>query len=139
MTEDEVVFRGHPNIRSLHRRTIEITRDTTLSLRGDCIIGVNANKACYDLNSSLQKQLKQDDVLVHIEIIVGNNQFTITGRGDKRLSLCNKHDIVIRKSNHVCPRTLSICCNKASSDISKEMVFCLRDPKTKGIFRIRIE
>lgn len=139
MTEDEVVFRGHPNIQSLHSRTIEITRNTNLSLRGDCIIGVNADKSCYDLNSSLQKLLKYDDALVHIEVIVGSNQLRITGRGDKRLSLSNKHDIVIRKSNYVCPRTLSIGCDKASSDISKEMAFCLRDPKAKGIFRIRIE
>ena len=36
----EIPFFGHPNIRSLHGRTIEITREPHLTLQGDCIVGV---------------------------------------------------------------------------------------------------
>ena len=42
---------GHENIMCTHRTTIEITRDKNMSKRGDCIIGVNASKACIDLSS----------------------------------------------------------------------------------------
>ena len=50
MPDDEILFYGHPNVRCLHQRTIEVTTDSHLTLRGDCIIGVRASKACKDLN-----------------------------------------------------------------------------------------
>ena len=35
--------RGHPNIRAEHNRTIEFTKDSYLTERGDCIVGVSAD------------------------------------------------------------------------------------------------
>ena len=64
MVQDEIIFYGHPNVRSTHTRTIEITKAPTLSLRGDCIIGVNANKACRDLKPRLKHLLQQADLVV---------------------------------------------------------------------------
>ena len=139
MPEDEVSFYGHLNIQSLHPRTIEITRDAKLSLRGDCIVGVRANKSCSDLNHTLQRALKNDDSLAKIQIIVGNSSFEISGLGCKELLLFSRDDIVIRKSSFVCPRTMSICCDKASCDIPREMILSLRDPAAKGIFMISVE
>ena len=34
---------GHENIRATHNRTIEFTKHKELSVRGDCIIGVNSD------------------------------------------------------------------------------------------------
>jgi hypothetical protein len=137
--QDEIVFYGHQNVQSLHQRTIEITKEEHLTLRGDCIIGVRADKACADLDEKIKNRLMSENSYAKIEIIVGDNIYTINGAGDKRLTLSNKQDIVIRKSNFVCPRTMSIRCNKASSDIPKEMVMALQNPQTKGIFRITAE
>jgi len=139
MPQDEVRFYGHVNIQSLHPRTIEITKDEKLSLRGDCIVGVRANKSCTDINHILQRALKNDDSLAKIEIIVGNSSFEIRGRGSAELLLSSHHDIVIRKSTFICPRTISIGCDKASCDIPREMVLSLKDPLTKGIFMITVE
>jgi len=47
-------------------------------------------------------------------------------------------DIVLRKSNYVCPRTLAVNCDKASDSIPRKIVKLLQDPKTKGIFRIKV-
>ena len=139
MVQDEVIFYGHPNILSDHPKTLEITRASDLTLRGDCIIGVRANKACSDLNQVLKRHLKDDGSTVNMEIIANDGLFQIVGHANKRLLLLNKHDIVIRKSNFICPRTLAICCNKASSDIPRELVHSLRNSQMKGIFRITIE
>jgi uncharacterized protein len=51
----EIQFFGHANIRSNHKKTIEITKDSHLTTRGDCIIGVNASAGCNDLPESLKK------------------------------------------------------------------------------------
>ena len=139
MVQDQVTFYGHPNIRSLHAKTIEITKDEHLTPRGDCIIGVKANKACADLDQSLKHRLRSNSSVVKIEIIVADESFLISGRGDERLSMLNAHDIVVRKTNFVCPRTMSVLCNKASSDMPRKLVKMLQDQETKGIFRITLE
>jgi uncharacterized protein len=139
MVQDEIIFYGHPNVRSTHKKTIEITKAPTLSLKGDCILGVNANKACRDLNPTLKRLLQQADLVVKIEIEVRDLSFAIDARSNSRLSLLNHHDIVIRKSDFVCPRTVAITCNKASSDIPSDIVQLLRKPEIQGLLRIRIE
>ena len=139
MFQDEVTFYGHPNIRSLHTKTIEITKDEHLTPRGDCIIGVKATKACADLDESFKHRLKSNDSVIKIEIMVGDESFVISGRGDQRISMLNANDIVIRKSNFVCPRTVSVLCDKASSDVPRKLVEMLQDQETKGIFRITLE
>jgi hypothetical protein len=139
MVQDEVTFYGHPNIRSLHAKTIEITKDEHLTPRGDCIIGVKANKACADLDESFKHRLKSNLSVIKIEIMVGDESFIISGRGDERLSMLNSNDIVIRKTNFVCPRTMSVLCDKASSDVPRKLVRILQDQQTKGIFRITLE
>ncbi|HEX9677397.1 DUF371 domain-containing protein [Nitrososphaera sp.] len=137
--QDEITFFGHPNVQSFHARTVEITKEEHLTLEGDCIIGVRATKACADLDPAVRSRLMKNDSRVKIEIIVGNDVYPITGNGDERLTLKNTHDIVIRKTNFVCPRTLSVRCDRASSDIPRKMVEELRNPVTKGLFRITVE
>ncbi|MDQ5860571.1 MAG: DUF371 domain-containing protein [Thermoproteota archaeon] len=139
MVQNEVIFYGHPNIRSLHAKTIEITKDEHLTPRGDCIIGVKANKACADLDESFKHRLKSNLSVIKIEIMAGDESFLISGRGDERLSMLNSNDIVIRKTNFVCPRTMSVLCDKASSDVPRKLVRILQDQETKGIFRITLE
>lgn len=139
MVQDEVIFYGHPNVQSLHARTIEITKDEHLTLRGDCIIGVKANKACADLDEALKRRLKSNSAIVRIELMVGTESFLITGMGDQRLNLLSPHDIVIRKTNFVCPRTVSVRCDKASLELPRKMVKMLQDRDTKAIFRITVE
>ena len=139
MVEDEIKFRGHPNVLSLHTRTLEITKASHLSLRGDCIIGVDANKGCADLHEGVKKGLRSNDSVVNIEIVVGNECFTIKGAGDRRLSLLDEHDIVIRKTQFVCPRTMSVRCDNASSDLPRAMIKLLQDDSAVGLFRVSVE
>jgi uncharacterized protein len=139
MVEDEVVFHGHPNIRSLHLRAIEVTKNPNLTLRGDCIIGVRANKACKDLNPSLQRLLKKDVSVVRLSIITGNLIYRLNGFGNSRIMLLDDQDIVIRKTNFICSRTLCVNSDKASLDIPREIIRSLQDPETRAILSIYIE
>jgi hypothetical protein len=139
VVQDEIKFRGHPNVLSLHPRTLEITKENHLSARGDCIIGVGADKACADLDEAVRKGLKTAGAKVKIEIIVGSESFVINGYGDSRLSLLNENDIVIRKTHFVCPRTMSIRCDMASSDLPRGIVSLLQDSTATGLFRVSVE
>jgi uncharacterized protein len=133
---DEIEFYGHSNILATHQKTIEITKDDYLTREGNCIIGIKANKACINLNATLQKLIKKDNTPIKVEIIVGVDKFQINGFGNKNLTLLHQHDIVIRKSNFVCSRTALVKCDKASIHIPREIISKLQFPHTKGILRI---
>ncbi len=135
--EEEIIFKGHQNIKSTHKTTIEVTKDAHLTPRGDCIIGVNANKGCDDLSDQFKNRLKDDNV-IKISIIVDNYEYSFNAFGSKQLILSNKHDIVIRKSNFVCNRTLCIKSQKASIDIPRDIIQLLKEGR-RGMLLLYIE
>lgn len=62
------------------------------------------------------------DHTIQIILQVGSREFIITGRGSPDLVLSHPHDIVLRKSRFICPRTLAIGCDMASLDIPRSMI-----------------
>lgn len=134
-----MTFVGHRNIRCLHNKTIEITKAVSLSTRGDCIAGVSASKACNDFDKEFKARFSESGRKVNLEIKVDEQTFRMDGFTDQRLTLSHDHDIVIRRSNYVCPRTLCVLCNKASFDIPRELVLKLQDPATAAVLKIIVE
>ena len=135
----EIPFYGHENIRSLHPKTIEITTESHLTTNGDCIVGVRASTGCNDLPERLKSVLQDSRSKVTCTIKVKDLSFRIKGRGDDGLTLTNPHDIVIRKSTFVCPRTLANGCDAASDSLPREMVRVLQDPDVRGLFVIEAD
>ncbi len=135
----EIEFSGHENIRSNHQKTIEITKESHLTTQGDCIVGVNATSSCADLPQELKDKLRISDSEVTFSINVGEHEFILKGKGHPNLILTHSEDIVIRKSDFICPRTLAVNCDKASNLLPREMVSLLQDPKTKGTFTITVD
>jgi hypothetical protein len=135
----EIKFSGHENIRSNHQKTIEITKESHLTPRGDCIIGVNATSSCADLPEDLKKRLRDPNSKISFIIKVDDHEFHVTGRGNENLILTHTEDIVIRKSDFICPRTLAVKCDKASDLLPREMVSSLQKPGTQGTFVITVD
>lgn len=137
MIIDSVEFFGHPLIKATHRTTFEITKEEKLSPRGDCIIGVGANKSCIDLNDQLRRFLTNDSS-VKITLYVGKYVFEVNAMGHPSLILTDQKDIVVRKSDYICPRTLAVRSDKAAIDIPRHMVLMLKGGDTKGKMMISI-
>ncbi len=135
----EIEFLGHENIRSSHQKTIEITKESHLTSQGDCIIGINATSSCADLPQELKDKLKIPGAKITFSIRVGKHEFVLEGKGHPDLILTHSEDIVIRKSDFICPRTLAIKCDKSSDLLPREMVSLLQNPKTKGTFTITVD
>ena len=119
--------------------TLEITKETHLTPRGDCIVGVGAHSGCAGLPEDLKNKLRNPDSKVTIQVIADGHKFEINGMGHPDLTLSHPEDIVIRKSDFVCPRTLAIKCDKASDIMPREMVAALQNPDIKGTFSIIVE
>ena len=135
----EIEFFGHENIRSNHKKTIEITKESDLTPQGDCIIGVSASSSCMDLPEELKNKLKNSKTNIHFLIKVGDDEFVLEGKGHSDLTLTHEEDIVLRKSDFTCPRTLSVKCDKASDLVPREMISKLQNPKTTGLFIITVD
>ena len=135
----EIPFSGHKNILSLHEKTIEITKDSELSLSGDCIIGTNSSLACIDLPEKFKKKIQNSDTAIVFTIVADEHSFSIHGKGSNKLTLKHTNDIVLRKSEFTCSRTIAINCDKASDDIPRIMVKKLQSPKTNGKLIIEIK
>ncbi len=134
----EIPFTGHENIRSLHKNTIEITKESSLTPSGDCIIGINAKYGCSEIPSKIKEKLKDPNSKITFSIIVNDYVFKIKGRGHQDLICSDPNDIVLRKSDYVCPRTLAVNCDKASDSIPRELIQILQNPKTNGVFSFEI-
>jgi len=134
----EIEFFGHKNIRSLHKKTIEITKDSHLTTSGDCIIGVNAKYGCADLPNEIKEKLKNSNSKIRFSITVEEHVFKISGYGHDDLQIIHHNDIVIRKSTFVCPRTLAVKCDKSSDSIPRDMIKLLQNPDQKGILSIEV-
>ena len=128
----EVIFGyGHENIQATHKTTLEFTKDTHLSKKGDCIVTVAADKALADLNAEFKEKLRKPHVTLTIIIEVGEFVEQVNAHGSPQLILTHPTDMVIRKSGYICNRTLAVHADKAAQDLSRNLVEKLKNPQQK--------
>jgi len=87
----------------------------------------------------MKNKIRKNHSVVEIDLIVEPFSFKIQGIGNNNLLLTNVHDIVLRKSNFICNRTLCISCNVSAFHIPRKMVELLKDPTKQGLLVIRVE
>jgi hypothetical protein len=131
-----ITARGHENISATHETTLEVTKQALLSRRGTCIIAVEADKAIDDLSLEFKKNLRRDHARIVIRVEAGELAETITACGDPRLILVHPTDIVIRKGDYICNRTLAVHADKSACELSKELVKRLQN--SRQIVRISL-
>jgi len=132
MKVTEIVWAcGHKNVLSTHKTTFEVTKEETLTRRGDCIIGVKATKGAADLHPKFKETAKKETAQLTVTIEANGSKETVRACGSSRLTFTSPTDIVIRRSNHVCGRTAAITADKAACDLSRKLVEKLRDPHRK--------
>jgi hypothetical protein len=127
--KETIVAFGHENTQALHPTTLMITKDKHLSKNGDCIVAVAADKAGLNLNSEFIKSLKNPRSRLVVEIQAGVSIERVEAFGSTELQLSHPNDLVLRKSNFICNRTLAIQADKAAINLSRELIAELRDPK----------
>jgi uncharacterized protein len=135
---ESILFRGHPMVRALHPTTIEVTTESHLTERGDCIIGVSASKGCAQLNDDVKLALRSAQARVSISIVTEGHRFEFKARGDPSLVLSDEHDMVIRKSDFVSERTLALGADASAKDVPRGLVRVLRDPRAVGRLELEV-
>lgn len=131
---EKVTAHGHRNILATNRKTFEITKDPRLTESGDCIVAVAADKSGPSLNGKFKRALRNARAKLTVTFRVGNEEEVIQAWGSPSLTLSHPADLVIRKSNFVCSRTLGIRADKTARDFSERII-----KKLKSSQRILIE
>ena len=128
----EVIFaQGHENILATHKTTLEFTKGQDLSKKGDCIVAVAADKASADLSTEFKEKLRNTHAKLIMIIEAGEIFEQVNAQGSPQLILAHPTDMVIRKSDYVCSRTLAVRADRASYDLSRDFVEKLKNPKQK--------
>jgi len=135
---EEIDVYGHEKVLCTHTTTIEITKDKHLTKKGNCILGICASKACYDLNPVLKKELQKNNKF-RISIKVDDLIDSFYGSGSTDLKLLDKKDIVFRKSDFICDRTVLINCTKSSNEINRDLVKKLNISGKKFLITFEME
>ena len=118
---ESLIAFGHVNVSCIHNSTIEITKENYLTNKGTCVLGINSSKACSDLDLKLKQKI-WDGSKIEVLIQVGEYHDKFFGFGTKLLPLSHKVDLVFRKSDFICDRTVLINCSKSSSDLNRNLV-----------------
>ncbi|MEM2226948.1 MAG: DUF371 domain-containing protein [Candidatus Bathyarchaeia archaeon] len=122
---------GHPNIRASHRTTLAITRDEWLSISGDCIIGVRANKSASGLSEIFKAIAKSPGSRIKMVLEARGIKEVVQGFGDPGLTFEDPDDLVVRKSSFKCPRTIMVRSDKAAGNLSRRLIRALQDPSSR--------
>ncbi len=112
---------GHESITAKHKRTIEFTKESELSLDADCILGVNSNFSIYDLKE-LIKEGNKLKMTINVDYISDEIIF------EANPNFNDEKEIVIRIGDFSSERTLGIKADKACSDLKKELIDRLNNP-----------
>jgi len=126
-----ILAHGHENITSTNRTTFEITKETHLTKRGDCIIAVGSNTGANELDPQFKKTAQSEKARIRITISADGEVEVVNAWGNPKLSFTHPTDLVVRKSNYICSRTLAIRADKAARDLSPTLVEKLHDRKRR--------
>ncbi|HME54755.1 MAG TPA: DUF371 domain-containing protein [Candidatus Lokiarchaeia archaeon] len=113
---EQFTARGHRNVQACHKTTLEFTKESTVTLRGDCVLGVSASISPVEFKEETKSLLQSARDFV-VEIRVADLFDEFRGKGNAGLSLDNDREMVFRKSNFISGRTVLVACTKAASDL----------------------
>ena len=110
---------GHENVLSEHGSTMEFTKDPHLTLRGDCIVGVNAGFELARLEEFLGLEK------VRISISAGGRQDSVVAVPNGKF--CSGREMVVRMGDFDSDRTFAVRASKAAKDLDRGLIGALRE------------
>ncbi len=119
---------GHHNILATHKTTLEFTKDENISLRGDCIIGVNAD---FELNKLKRFIKKTKNKKIIITIKTSDKKIKEKIIAEINLNFSMGKELVIRRTDFVSERTFAIRANKAAYELKRPLIDFLKKGENK--------
>jgi hypothetical protein len=103
--------------------------DKEIGIKADCIIGVSSDAKLEDFPPELLESIKNENSVIKVQLETENAVDEIKGYGHPELTLDHPTDMVCRKSEFKCGRTLMIKSDKAAVDLKRELIDDLKEGK----------
>lgn len=114
---------------SRHKTTLEFTKDPEIGIKADCIVGVGSRVSMENFPREMIDAIQDENTKITVKLETENAKDEIHGLGHRDLTLDHPTDMVVRKSDFKCSRTLMINADKAACDLKPELVQDLTDSK----------
>ena len=115
--QEIICCRGHPLVLGTHPTTFEVTRDVHLTKKGNCIIGISADKGCDRLSAEFKRVLTHDNAVLITRLSCDGKTVEVKSRGSSQFTLDHPTDMVWRRSSFVCGRTIGIMSDHAAATL----------------------
>jgi len=139
MSRRELVrARGHENVRATHESTFEVTTDDYLTPAGDCILGVEADRAPADFDPGFVEACRDRGADITVAVRVGDRETTVEASGHPELTFESGRSCVVRTSDYVDERTVAVGADHAAAGFDRETVAALADGADVA-FELRVD
>jgi hypothetical protein len=135
---ETVVARGHDSVAATHASTFEVTTDDWLTPAGDCIVGVEADRAPADFTRAFVEACRDPAAEVVVVLRAGGHESRVRARGHPDLTFASDRSLVVRTSDHVDDRTVAVGADAAAADLDRDLVAALADGAALTA-RLRVE
>jgi hypothetical protein len=122
---ETVRARGHENVAATHGSTFEVTTDDWLTPAGDCIVGVEADRAPADFAPEFVEACRDPDATVEVTLSANGHEARVRARGHPDLTFASDRGLVVRTSDHVDDRTVAVAADAAAADLDRGLAAAL--------------
>jgi hypothetical protein len=102
-----------------------VTTDDYLTPAGDCIVGVEADRAPADFDRAFADACRDADTRIVAAFEAGGHADRVAGRGHPDLAFENDRSFVCRTSEYVDDRTVMVGADRAAADLDRDLVTAL--------------
>ena len=120
--QETIRCRGHPLVCGTHPTTFEVTSEGHLTKKGNCIIGISADKSCGSLSAEFKRVVTHDDAILVTRLSCEGVIVEVKSRGSFKFTLDHPTDIVWRRSSFVCGRTIGIMSDHVAAALPKKLI-----------------
>ena len=123
--EEVVRAAGHEHVSAEHASTFELTTDDWLTPGGDCILGVEADRAPADFAPGFVDACRDREATITATLEAAGVEDAVAGRGHPDLTFDDDRSLVGRTSDHVDGRTVMVGADAAAADLDRKLVTAL--------------
>lgn len=135
---ETVAARGHEHVAATHSSTFEVTTDDWLTPAGDCIVGVEADRAPAEFDPTFVAACRDAEREVTVVLRAGGHETRVGARGHPDLTFASDRSLVVRTSDYVDDRTVAVAADAAAADLDRRLVTALADGAALTV-RLRVE
>jgi len=125
--QEVVHARGHEHVAATHDTTFEVTTDDWLTPAGDCIVGVEADRAPVDFDDAFVDACQDPEAAIILTLDVDGATQTVRAHGHPDLTFESDRSAVVRTSTYVDDRTVAVGAGAAASDLDRGLITALAD------------